>query len=341
MRILTIGHSLVHPRQALFWEYVAEQGHHVLVLAPKSWGDETPDVKRIHRYVCEPVPVRNEGSARLWYTDFSKQVEEFEPDIVYVQQEPWTLLCKVALSYGKPTAVFSWENISKRFTEPYGKIEQEVIASADMVVAGTNGVAEVLAGKGRVKPVVVCPQTGVNTEIFKPLGAEKIYDLIFAGRLVPPKGVATLLSALLDLSDVKCLFVGKGVMEEEIKKQDNCTVVPWVQWEKLAEYYNQAKILVMPSYETQIWKEQFGYAMLEAMACGLNVVGTASGAIPEVLRGSDSMLVAEKHPADLAEAIRVTLEHPVEPSLCRAWVEGKYSYGKTWEKLEKAFEAVV
>jgi len=81
--------------------------------------------------------------------------------------------------------------------------------------------------------------------------------------------------------------------------------------------------------------------MLEAMACGLNVVGTASGAIPEVLRGSDSMLVAEKHPADLAEAIRVTLKHPKDPAECPRWVEGKYGYGKIWETLEKAFEAVV
>jgi glycosyltransferase involved in cell wall biosynthesis len=62
-------------------------------------------------------------------------------------------------------------------------------------------------------------------------------------------------------------------------------------------------VLVVPSRTTTGWKEQFGRVIIEAMSCGVPVIGSSSGEIPRVIDDA-GLIVAEGAPAELAAALR-------------------------------------
>jgi glycosyltransferase involved in cell wall biosynthesis len=68
-------------------------------------------------------------------------------------------------------------------------------------------------------------------------------------------------------------------------------------------------VLVQPSLTRQHWKEQFGRAIMEAMACGIPVVGSASAEIPIVL-GDAGLVVPVADPQALREALAQVLADP-------------------------------
>jgi glycosyltransferase involved in cell wall biosynthesis len=102
--------------------------------------------------------------------------------------------------------------------------------------------------------------------------------LLFAGRLVPAKGVFDLLSAYARLDSsarqsVGLVFVGDGVARRALEAQAGA-ISPgmirfcgFVQQEHLATYYALAEMLILPTY-TDTW----GLVVNEAMACGLPVI---------------------------------------------------------------------
>src|SRR3712207_5261624 len=68
-------------------------------------------------------------------------------------------------------------------------------------------------------------------------------------------------------------------------------------------------ILVQPSLTRRNWKEQFGRALMEAMACGVPVVGSESGEIPRVI-GDAGLVVPEGDALALRQALRCLLDDP-------------------------------
>jgi glycosyltransferase involved in cell wall biosynthesis len=63
---------------------------------------------------------------------------------------------------------------------------------------------------------------------------------------------------------------------------------------------------VLPSLTRRNWKEQFGRVLVEAMACGVPVIGSDSGAIPEVI-GEAGLIVPEGDIQALADALRAIM----------------------------------
>jgi len=76
----------------------------------------------------------------------------------------------------------------------------------------------------------------------------------------------------------------------------------------------------LPSRTTRVWKEQFGRVLTEAMACRVPVIGSNSGAIPEVI-GDAGLIFPEGDARALAGCLRRLIE---SPDLCRELGERGY-----------------
>ena len=132
----------------------------------------------------------------------------------------------------------------------------------------------------------------------------------FAGRVTAAKGWHVLLAALTQLPPpFKGLIAGTGDDEALLRLwcsspqfQDRVHFLGALPKEMLWSFYRALDVLVLPSVTTPTWTEQFGAVLAEAMACGVPVVGSDSGAIPEVVADA-GLVVPEQNPTALAEAI--------------------------------------
>ena len=114
------------------------------------------------------------------------------------------------------------------------------------------------------------------------------------------------------LNDLEFLICGGGTLFEEIKAElkgngsyDKVTLTGWIPHEKLPDYFNKMKLIVVPSYT-----ETIPYVILEAMACGTPVVASPVAAIPDLIKdGENGLLVPPKDSNAFADAIIYLLEN--------------------------------
>jgi glycosyltransferase involved in cell wall biosynthesis len=150
---------------------------------------------------------------------------------------------------------------------------------------------------------------GVSTEIFRPMDSTALSERLgldgkrvagFVGRLAPEKGLNVFLSALRKLPpNVHGLIIGDGPLRAEVgllcgspEWAGRLHLCPPMPQELLAQHMNCMDALAAPSLTTPHWKEQYGRVIAEAMACGVPVIGSDCGAIPEVI-GPAGIVVRE------------------------------------------------
>ena len=172
-------------------------------------------------------------------------------------------------------------------------VEKVIIRLADAAVARSPEAADVLKDRGFMKPISVIPW-GVDLELFGGHKKEEREDFTvgFAGRLVPEKGITDLIKALSGLSGIDAIIIGSGPEREKLQNlagtlNVKCEFTGDIEQNRLPEYLNRIDLFILPSRTTQRWAEQFGRAAVEAMAMGIPVVGSNSGAIPWVIGDED------------------------------------------------------
>lgn len=118
------------------------------------------------------------------------------------------------------------------------------------------------------------------------------FSVIFVGRMIPQKGAKLLAKAAAKLPNINFIFVGTGPDYENLQKiatsSRNIKLLGNVPYEELNYYYNLADVFCIPS----IYNEGWGRVIMEALACGLPVVASNRGAIPEVVDGSVAIIIS-------------------------------------------------
>lgn len=127
---------------------------------------------------------------------------------------------------------------------------------------------------------------------------------LFVGRIAPGKGVGVLLEAWRELPHVPLTIVGDGPQIEQARAQapSNVTFRGLQSRDEVLARMKEAAFLVMPS----TWYEGFPVTLVEALACGLPVIASRHGGLPEMVsHGKTGFLSA---PGD-AQALAATVRH--------------------------------
>ena len=301
------------------------------VLVPPHWHDAargTLPLERVHTagYTLRVTPVRFNGNFHLHYFPrFGAELRAFRPQIVHIDEEPYNLATWHALWHarkaGARTLFFSWQNIARRYPPPFRWAEAWVLRHVDYALMGTQSAAEVWRAKGYSGPLAVVPQFGVDPQIFAPPQTPRAPDVPtvgFVGRLVEEKGGVDLLHALAQVrAPWRLAVVGKGPHEPVLRSlAEQLGVVERVHFTALPstampDFYRRIDVLAVPSRTRPNWKEQFGRVIVEAMACGVPVVGSDSGAIPDVIDGA-GLIFAEGDVQALAAHLQTLLADPAQ-----------------------------
>jgi glycosyltransferase involved in cell wall biosynthesis len=166
----------------------------------------------------------------------------------------------------------------------------------------------------------------------------------FVGSLEKVKGIVTFVKAVQllcsrPIANLKIVIIGDGALGEFVKvsleKYEALGVVKilgWLSHASLPVYYNDFKLLVMPSLS-----EGVPSALLEAMSCGTPVLATPVGGIPDIISdGETGFLLKSSEPGFVADRVMELLE---KPSLLRKVSEDAYVYAKRNFSKEKTIKA--
>lgn len=239
------------------------------------------------------------------------------------------------------------------------RLTQKVIEEADQLVAVSRDLkesAEVLAQPKREIRVIYM---GCDTEAFRPDEAarERIRRLwgippqekiiLFVGRLVEAKGIFELLEAFSRLqtqpSKTHLMLLGDDRdrlrLENRVKQNGLNDVVHFVgvrPHSEMPSWMNAADLLALPSHG-----EGLPNAIVEAMACGIPVVVTNVGGIPEVVEDNKSGFLIEKGDIDsLTAVIEDLLKDEEKRKEMGAYGRSVIEQSFSWQKSAKALRGL-
>ena len=328
MRVLMVSKALVVGLYQRKLELLAAQGIELLAITPPSWRDERGEtvLERSYTtgYTLETLPLLRNGDYHLHaYRGLAARLRAFAPHLVHLDEEPYNLATWQGLFHARrhhaKAIAFSWQNLNRRYPPPFGWGERWAIGRLDGLIAGTESAAEVWRKKGYHGPLAVIPQFGTDGDVFRPAESrpDRPFTVGYIGRLVEEKGVGLLLDACAALGgDWRLRILGGGPLRDALETQanrlgigDRVAFLPQVPSAEIADHYHRIDVLALPSLTRPNWKEQFGRVLVEAMASGVPVVGSDSGAIPDVI-GSAGLIVPEGVAAALADALRRLRDEP-------------------------------
>lgn len=328
MKILFVSHSAVLKEHQQKLAILAEKfGHEVWLCMPPHWPEGGVDIQaytgdeKLH-YIIGNV-FYPKKTVHL-YLNAGAIVRKINPDIIHVEEEPYDLAAlqfiHEAKRRGKKALFFTWENLRRGYNLVYTYCNNHSLLYADAAIAGNQEAKDILLEKKFAKPVEIIPQYGVNLEDFKPKKHRHdtgTFNVAYIGRLIAEKGLAHLVSACACVPNAVLHLAGTGNMEKVLnglikhfKLEERVKFYGHVKRQAVPDFLLNMDCLVLPSITTELWKEQFGRVIIEAFAAGVPVIGSDSGAIPEVI-GKAGLIFKECDTQGLAAQIKKLSEDNV------------------------------
>jgi glycosyltransferase involved in cell wall biosynthesis len=211
-----------------------------------------------------------------------------------------------------------------------------VLEQTDLFLPATERAASALRLEGVERERMTVCAPGIDTARFSAGPPEALpteHTILSPGRLVWEKGHHDVLRALAllhraivrrpdgQLVKPRLRIVGSGPEEARLRAHAaelglaDALLIGAVPYERMPATFAAASAMVLASQSSAsaayhpfgiphaFWEEQFGMVLAEAMAAGLAIVATTSGAIPEVLAGAPVDLVAPGDPLGIARAL--------------------------------------
>lgn len=203
-----------------------------------------------------------------------------------------------------------------------------IFARACLILTLNNGARENVLACGAAPEKIVHAMWGswgVDMQEFFPRPTRPSNlppTVLFVGRLHQEKGIFVLLDAFTrvraKMPFARLILAGEGPAHDEVISRidvlglkSSVTVLGTIKNRDMPSIFHQADVFCAPSLTTPKWAEQVGMSALQAMASGVPVVSTDSGAIPEYIPDSVAgILVPENDSTALANALLELLANP-------------------------------
>jgi glycosyltransferase involved in cell wall biosynthesis len=278
-----------------------------------------------------PVPIlfgSRQGTFVYRTRALDKVFKTFQPEVLLHEQEVYGLgsgqIAALATRQSIPLVNFVWENVPRVLSAPRRRLAKFVMSRCSGLIAGSQGAANLSRDWGFPGPLSVLPQMGISSVDSDPKFGRrdpKCFQIAFAGRLVPEKGVDCLLRAVARIQarniPVHCTIAGGGPEMGSLKNlakslgiSDFLTTTGSIPLSEVADLLRRVDVLVLPSRTTPVWEEQFGRILIEAMANATITVGSKTGAIPEVI-GTESLLFEEGDDVMLSDCLTKLASDPI------------------------------
>jgi len=364
MRLLVVGHSYITAfAQAKYaaMKRLAPDLELLLIIPPRvyhpfmTYRPEVAPGLASSEVVC--VPTLFGRSTMTYLLDprrLAGLLREFSPDRIHIEEDPHsfvgveTVLLSRRQCPDAKVSFFIWDNLNRSPRFPVNVLKRVLtryaLACASDVVCGNTEGQRLLKDKGYNGSSAILPQIGLEaSEYMQPPRAELMAAIRgedrdgvvigYVGRLVPEKGILTLLEALSGIGECqwRLVLLGQGPLREKLERQwkprmgQRLVLMDAVSHGAVAECMKCFDVFVLASHKTSRWTEQFGLALAQAMMAGVACVGSSSGAIPEVLAGT-GLLVQERDAVALREALRRLISCP----------EDRKSLGRAARELARA-----
>jgi glycosyltransferase involved in cell wall biosynthesis len=338
--VLVISHSAIQPTYHRKFEEIAKKGDVILrVLVPDTWFENDRTLRFSGRYVNQnlifyPKEVAFHGyGSRFFFTkDIMEYFWDFQPHIIHLEEEPWSLCALQTIFMRRifcPRSKLIFRTslsvpIELKFSPLASLIERLTFRESDYAFILSERAGEILRQKGYKKGMCVSPN-GVDTQIFRKMDVKSLksglgikegeFVVGYVGRLLRMKGLDTLLEAFSMLEgDCRLLIVGSGIYKNDMLSlasqlgiDENMILIDAVPAEEVPQYINCMSVLVLPSITTPGWVEFFGRVLVEAMVCQVPVIGSNSGEISNVVDDA-GLIFREGEANDLRDKLKMMIE---------------------------------
>jgi glycosyltransferase involved in cell wall biosynthesis len=354
-RLLVVSHpAVVNVNQEVYRE-LARRGWSVTMIVPDRWRHSYsresfgPQALEGMEASLRPTRILFPGSVQrhIYLARCRSLCTRWRPDVAFVEAEPYSLATfqwsRAFTRLKIPFGVQCYENLDRGLPLPVRWLRSRVLRDAAFVAARSDSAARLARAWGARGEVALAPPAVPPWESV-PGTSEHPFTIGFAGRLIESKGLADLLAAVRTLAaPVELLLIGNGELRGQLERQpipgSRVRVLDGLDHDEMARGYAALDVLVLPSHTTPTWAEQFGRVIVEALWCGVPVVGSDSGEIPWLIELTGGGLTFPEGDRNaLAERLNKLREAPALrqelASRGRAAVERLFSVPAATDSLE-------
>ncbi len=329
IRVLAIDHTVgVAPFRKKF-EAIASHGDiDLTVLAPAVWKENyraivPPAIGRGYAIRTGSVVFPGYNNRAFFATGLASAIRSVRPHIIDLYEEAFSLfLLQTSVLAGilAPEAKIIFHSSDSlsfddrypyRPSRMYAAIQRRTHRVASYAFTINEIAGELLRSKGYIGPITRVFH-GVDEEEFRPMDASELRSELrlrgpvvgCVGRLTYKKGVDVLIRAVAALQDPpELVIIGDGEEKPRLEALavdtgigETTRFVTGVTHEQIPAYLNALDVMVLPSIRSEKFNEPFGRVLVEAMACGVPVIGTTCGSMALVL--GDAGLIVQDNDVD-------------------------------------------